>query len=71
MMSLSPHTDSEIFHVTIAKGWLGIAAPMLGILTSFMQDVEWVLRVVALIAGIVVSVLSAASILKNLYGKKK
>ena len=71
MFHLSPHTDSEVFHVTVAKGWLGIAAPMLGVVTSMMQDVEWVLRVVALIAGIVVSVLSAASIMKNLYEKKK
>ena len=71
MFHLSPHTDSEVFHVTVAKGWLGIAAPMLGVVTSMMNDVEWVLRVVALIAGIVVSVLSAASIMKNLYEKKK
>jgi membrane protein implicated in regulation of membrane protease activity len=71
MFHLSPHTDSDIFHITVAKGWLGIAAPMLGVVTSLMQDVEWALRVVALIAGVVVSVLSAASILKNLYEKKK
>ena len=71
MLFLSPHTDSDMFHITVAKGWLGIAAPMLGVVTSFMQDIEWSLRVIALIAGIVVSVLSAASILKNLYNKDK
>lgn len=50
----------------IAKCIAGIFAPVLAITTSFQNDLEWWLRIVALLSGITVSVLSIASLIKNL-----
>jgi len=52
----------------IVKGSIGAISATFGVITSFQEDVIWVLRVIALLAGIGVSVATAISVLR---GKKQ
>ncbi len=51
---------------SILRGFTGVVAPMIAIVTSFQTELEWWLRVAALLSGIFVSVLSIVSLIKNL-----
>ena len=51
---------------SIVRGFTGVVAPMLAIVTSFQTELEWWLRVGALLSGICVSVLSIVSLIRNM-----
>jgi hypothetical protein len=53
-------------NASMLRGFTGVVAPILAIVTSFQTELEWWLRVTALVAGILVSLLSIVSLLKNL-----
>jgi hypothetical protein len=53
-------------NASMLRGFTGVVAPILAIVTSFQTELEWWLRVTALVAGILVSLLSIASLIKNL-----
>ena len=48
------------------KGIVGTVSPVLGIITSFQQQIEWHLRIASLAVGLLVGVLSAASLWRKL-----
>ena len=49
----------------ILKGAIGLAARILGVLTSLQESVEYFMRLGALTAGMVVSILTAISIVRG------
>lgn len=53
-------------NASMLRGFTGVVAPILAIVTSFQTELEWWLRVTALVAGICVSLLSVVSLIKNL-----
>jgi hypothetical protein len=44
------------------KAFVGIASPVVGVITSFQEQVEWHLRVASLGVGLLVGVMSLMSI---------
>ena len=44
----------------------GTASPVIGIITSFQEQIEWHLRIASLSVGLLVGVLSAASLWRKL-----
>ncbi len=44
----------------------GTASPVLGVITSFQEQIEWHLRIASLAVGLLVGVLSAVSLWKKL-----
>jgi hypothetical protein len=53
--------DLEHFTKTI----VGVCAPALGVLTSFQQEIEWHLRIISLVIGIIVGLLSMWGLIKK------
>ena len=49
----------------ILHGLIGTAAPALGFVTSFQEQLEWGMRMTSLSIGIIVGVLSLAKLLKK------
>jgi hypothetical protein len=47
------------------KGIVGTATPILAVLTSFQEQVEWYLRVAGLIGALIVSILTIVSLLRK------
>ena len=50
----------------IAKAFVGIASPLLGVITSLQEQVEWSLRVASLVVGLVVGIMSLVSMVKKM-----
>ncbi|MFM7181453.1 MAG: hypothetical protein ACKO2G_08320 [Verrucomicrobiales bacterium] len=50
----------------IMKAIVGIASPVLGVITSLQEQVEWHLRVGSLLVGLAVGILSAIAMVKKL-----
>jgi hypothetical protein len=48
-----------------AHGIVGSVAPVLGLITSMQDQVEWGLRITSLVIGIVVGLLSLLKLLKK------
>ena len=48
------------------KSVVGTASPVLGLITSLQEQIEWHLRVGSLLVGILVGVLSAIAMVKKL-----
>jgi hypothetical protein len=55
----------------LLKGSVGTMASVLGVLTSFQENVEHAMRVGALAAGMIVSILTAVSIVRGWKKKRK
>ena len=51
------------------KGIIGTASPLLGVVTSFQEQIEWHLRIASLVVGLAVGVLSLISLLRKLRRK--
>lgn len=49
----------------LMKGMVGTVTPLLAVLTSFQEEVEWYLRMAGLIAALVVSLLTIRSLLRK------
>ena len=50
----------------ILKAIVGIASPVIGVLTSMQEQVEWTLRVASLIVGLIVGIMSLVGMIKKL-----
>jgi hypothetical protein len=50
----------------VSKAIVGIASPVLGVITSYQEQIEWHLRVASLVVGLAVGVMSLVSMLKKL-----
>ena len=51
--------------IEMLKGAVGLMAPVLGVLTSLQEGVEYYMRLGALAGGMAVSILTAASIVRG------
>jgi hypothetical protein len=54
---------------SILTATVGIASPVLGVITSFQEQIEWTLRVASLIVGLMVGAMSLIAMLKKIRGK--
>ena len=50
----------------VMKAFVGIASPMVGVITSYQEQLEWHLRVASLCIGLAVGVMSLVSMVKKL-----
>jgi hypothetical protein len=53
----------------VSKAIVGIASPVVGVITSFQEQLEWHLRVASLCVGLAVGVMSLVSMTKKLRRK--
>lgn len=51
------------------KAIVGIASPVLGVITSLQEQVEWTLRVASLLVGLAVGIMSLVSMARKLRRK--
>ena len=64
-MTMRTHFDIDY----ILKAIVGVASPVIGIITSLQEQVEWTLRVASLIVGLMVGAMSLIAMLKKMRGK--
>jgi len=57
----------DIHHV--CKAIVGTASPVLGVITSYQEQIEWRLRIVSLLVGLAVGILSLVSMVRKLRRK--
>ncbi len=50
----------------VMKAFVGIASPMVGVITSYQEQLEWHLRVASLGVGLLVGVMSIISMFKKM-----
>ena len=48
------------------KGIVGTVSPVLGVITSFQEQIEWHLRIVSLVVGLLVGILSLIAMIRKL-----
>ena len=53
----------------VCKAIVGIASPLVGVVTSLQEQIEWTLRVSSLVVGMLVGVMSLVSMVKKLRRK--
>ena len=58
------HINIDIDFIT--KAFVGIASPLLGVITSLQEQVEWSLRVASLCVGLAVGIMSLVSMVKKM-----
>ena len=65
-LSLTMRTNLESDSILTAT--VGIASPVLGVITSFQEQIEWTLRVASLIVGLMVGAMSLIAMVKKMRG---
>lgn len=50
----------------VLRGIVGTASPVLGVITSLQQQIEWHLRVASLAIGLLVGILSLVAMIRKL-----
>ena len=53
----------------VSKAIVGIASPVVGVITSYQEQLEWHLRVASLTVGLAVGVMSLVSMAKKMRGR--
>jgi hypothetical protein len=53
----------------ILKAIVGVASPVIGVITSLQEQVEWTLRVASLVVGLIVGIMSLMGMVKKMRGK--
>jgi hypothetical protein len=53
----------------VSKAIVGIASPVVGVITSFQEQIEWHLRVSSLCVGLLVGIMSLVSMVKKMRGR--
>ena len=53
----------------VSKAIVGIASPLVGVITSFQEQIEWHLRVASLCVGLAVGAMSLVSMARKLRRK--
>ena len=59
----------EIDFDYVFKAIVGTASPLLGVITSYQEQIEWHLRLASLLVGLAVGVLSLVSMVRKLRRK--
>lgn len=49
-----------------SKAIVGIASPVMGVITSFQEQIEWHLRVASLAVGLTVGIMSLIAMIRKL-----
>ncbi len=47
------------------KAIVGIVSPVVGVITSFQEQIEWHLRIASLVVGLAVGILSLAAMVRK------
>ena len=50
----------------VSKAVIGITSPLVGVVTSYQEQIEWHLRVGSLLVGLAVGILSLVSMIKKM-----
>jgi NO-binding membrane sensor protein with MHYT domain len=50
----------------VSKAIIGIASPVVGLITSFQEQIEWHLRIASLLVGLAVGVMSLVAMARKL-----
>ena len=50
----------------VSKAIVGIASPVVGVITSFQEQVEWHLRIASLLVGLAVGILSLVAMVRKM-----
>ena len=53
----------------VSKAIIGLASPVLGLVTSYQEQIEWHLRIASLLVGLLVGILSLVSMVRKLRRK--
>jgi hypothetical protein len=53
----------------VGKAFLGMASPLVGLVTSYQEQIEWHLRAASLLVGLLVGVLSLVSMARKMRRK--
>jgi hypothetical protein len=53
----------------VLRGIVGTASPVLGVITSMQQQIEWHLRVASLAIGLLVGIMSLVAMIRKLRGR--
>lgn len=53
----------------VSKAIVGIASPVVGVITSFQEQVEWHLRIASLLVGLAVGIMSLVEMARKLRRK--
>ena len=53
----------------ILKAIVGVASPVIGIITSLQEQVEWTLRVASLLVGLIVGIMSLIAMVRKMREK--
>ncbi len=53
----------------VSKAIVGIASPVVGVITSFQEQIEWHLRVASLLVGLAVGLMSLVAMARKLRRK--
>lgn len=51
------------------KAVIGIVSPVMGVVTSFQEQIEWHLRVVSLLVGLAVGIMSLMAMVRKWRGR--
>lgn len=49
----------------VFKGIVGTASPVIGVITSLQEQIEWTLRVASLLVGLAVGIMSLVSMVRK------
>jgi len=52
----------------VSKAIVGITSPVLGVITSYQEQVEWHLRVASLLVGLAVGIMSLVAMVRKWRG---
>jgi hypothetical protein len=50
----------------VSKAILGMVSPLLGLVTSYQEQIEWHLRAASLLVGLLVGIMSLVSMVKKM-----
>ena len=53
----------------VSKAIIGTASPLLGVITSYQEQIEWHLRLASLLVGLLVGILSLVSMVRKMRRK--
>jgi len=53
----------------VSKAFIGMTSPLLGLVTSYQEQIEWHLRAASLLVGLLVGILSLVSMVRKMRRK--
>ena len=50
----------------VSKAFIGMTSPLLGLVTSYQEQIEWHLRAASLLVGLLVGIMSLVSMVRKM-----